>query len=237
MTMADEEKNETTEETPDEQAPEAPPEDAPPAEDAPKEQEAQPEESGGDSASPAEASQPDTSGGEAEDVAESDGEAEDQDAAAPAADSDEGLDWKTRKRLAKSRESGEAGPQKTPEERAAERAESQTAAAKARASYRKKQRTKGEKGTGTEPVERESAGRKERQGYVVSDKADKTITVRIDVARRHRTYEKIVRTSNTLHAHDESNEAGEGDLVKIVETRPLSKTKRWRLVEVMEKAK
>ena len=82
----------------------------------------------------------------------------------------------------------------------------------------------------------ESAGRKERRGYVVSSKADKTITVRIDVARRHRTYEKIVRTSNTLHAHDESNEAGEGDLVKIVETRPLSKTKRWRLVEVMEKA-
>jgi len=222
--MADEEKNETTEETPEETlAAEA---EAP---------EAAPEESSGDSASPAEASQPDTPAGEAEDVAESDGEA---DAVTPPADdADEGLDWKTRKRLATSRESGEAGPQRTPEERASDRAASQATALKTRASYRKKQREKREKGTGTEPVERESAGRKERQGYVVSDKADKTITVRIDVARRHRTYEKIVRTSNTLHAHDESNEAGEGDLVKIIETRPLSKTKRWRLVEVMEKAK
>jgi len=222
--MADEEKNETTEETPEE---------TPAAEaEAP---EAAPEESSGDSASPAEASQPDTPAGEAEDVAESDGEAGAETASAD--DPEEGLDWKTRKRLATSRESGEAGPQRTPEERASDRAASQATALKTRASYRKKQREKREKGTGTEPVERESAGRKERQGYVVSDKADKTITVRIDVARRHRTYEKIVRTSNTLHAHDESNEAGEGDLVKIIETRPLSKTKRWRLVEVMEKAK
>ena len=157
---------------------------------------------------------------------------------APAADDpEEGSIGRPASASAKSRESGEAGPQRSPEERAAERATAQAAASKSRASYRKKQRTKGEKGTGTEPVEHESAGRKERRGYVVSSKADKTITVRIDVARRHRTYEKIVRTSNTLHAHDESNEAGEGDLVKIVETRPLSKTKRWRLVEVMEKAK
>jgi small subunit ribosomal protein S17 len=60
--------------------------------------------------------------------------------------------------------------------------------------------------------------------------------VRIDVARRHPAYEKIVRTSNKLHAHDEQNVAGEGDLVRIVETRPLSRSKRWRLVEVLEKA-
>ncbi|HSK50311.1 MAG TPA: 30S ribosomal protein S17 [Solirubrobacterales bacterium] len=76
-----------------------------------------------------------------------------------------------------------------------------------------------------------------RQGIVVSDKGDKTITVRVDSASRHRTYEKIVRRSRTLHAHDEGNEAGEGDVVRVIETRPLSKTKRWRLVEVMEKAK
>jgi small subunit ribosomal protein S17 len=209
MMMADEEKNETTEETPEAEAPaeeqapeaEAPPEEAP-AEDAPAEEEA-----------PA---------------------AED---AAPADDPEEGLNWKTRQRLAKSRQSGEAGPQLTPEDRAKARAESRAAAIKSRGSYRRKQREKHQKGEGTAPVEHESAGRKERQGRVVSDKANKTITVRIDVARRHPTYEKIVRTSNTLHAHDESNEAGEGDLVKIVETRPLSKTKRWRLVEVMEKAK
>ena len=61
--------------------------------------------------------------------------------------------------------------------------------------------------------------------------------LRIDIARRHRTYEKIVRSSTKLHAHDERNEAGEGDVVRVVETRPLSKTKRWRLVDVIEKAR
>jgi small subunit ribosomal protein S17 len=76
-----------------------------------------------------------------------------------------------------------------------------------------------------------------RLGKVVSDKADKTITVRIDVARRHRKYQKIVRSSSTLHAHDETNDANEGDLVRVVEARPLSRTKRWRLVEVLERAK
>jgi small subunit ribosomal protein S17 len=72
---------------------------------------------------------------------------------------------------------------------------------------------------------------------VVSDKADKTITVRIDVARRHRRYQKIVRSSTTLHAHDETNDAGVGDLVRVIESRPMSATKRWRLVEVLERAK
>ncbi|HEX2160600.1 MAG TPA: 30S ribosomal protein S17 [Thermoleophilaceae bacterium] len=76
-----------------------------------------------------------------------------------------------------------------------------------------------------------------RQGVVVSDKADKTITVRIDVARPHRTYGKIVRSTSTLHAHDERNEAGAGDTVRVVESRPLSRTKRWRLVEVVERAR
>jgi len=74
-------------------------------------------------------------------------------------------------------------------------------------------------------------------GVVISDKADKTITVRIDVARRHRRYEKIVRSSTTFHAHDERNDAHEGDTVIIRESRPLSRLKRWRLVEVVERAK
>ena len=78
---------------------------------------------------------------------------------------------------------------------------------------------------------------KVRQGVVVSDKADKTITVRIDVTRRHRAYKKIVRHSTTLHAHDERNDAHAGDKVRIVESRPLSRTKRWRLVEVVERAR
>jgi small subunit ribosomal protein S17 len=107
---------------------------------------------------------------------------------------------------------------------------------------RRKQREKersgdGASGTGTPPAERDANAAKVRQGIVVSDKGEKSITVRIDIVRRHPTYEKVVRRSRTLHAHDERNEAGEGDVVRVVETRPLSKTKRWRLVEVLEKAK
>ncbi|HEX2124964.1 MAG TPA: 30S ribosomal protein S17 [Thermoleophilaceae bacterium] len=76
-----------------------------------------------------------------------------------------------------------------------------------------------------------------REGVVVSDKADKTITVRIDVARQHRMYKKVVRTSSTLHAHDEDNAAHVGDTVRVVESRPISRSKRWRLVEVLERAR
>src|SRR5204862_8251405 len=65
----------------------------------------------------------------------------------------------------------------------------------------------------------------------------KTITVRIDITRRHPRYKKIVRTSSTLHAHDERNEAHTGDTVRVVESRPLSRSKRWRLVEVLERAR
>ncbi|MGB0092250.1 MAG: 30S ribosomal protein S17 [Solirubrobacteraceae bacterium] len=72
---------------------------------------------------------------------------------------------------------------------------------------------------------------------VVSDRADKTITVRIDIARRHRRYDKIVRTSRRLHAHDERNDAHIGDTVIVRESRPLSRSKHWRLVEVVERAK
>ncbi|MBN2203704.1 MAG: 30S ribosomal protein S17 [Thermoleophilia bacterium] len=80
-------------------------------------------------------------------------------------------------------------------------------------------------------------GRKERRGIVVSDAMDKTIVVRIDVVQKHERYGKVVRRSTKLHAHDEHNTAGVGDLVRLVETRPLSATKRWRLLDVLEKAK
>jgi small subunit ribosomal protein S17 len=147
------------------------------------------------------------------------------------------LPWKERRRLQRSREPHKAGQQLSPEERVAKRAQ----ARKSKAGQRRKQRAdlKAERkgGTGTVPAERDSNAAKIRQGIVVSDKGDKSITVRIDFARRHPTYEKIVRRSRTLHAHDERNEAGEGDVVRVIETRPLSKTKRWRLVEIMEKAK
>jgi len=79
--------------------------------------------------------------------------------------------------------------------------------------------------------------RKERQGVVVSASGDKTCVVRIDDRKKHAMYSKMISTSKKLHAHDENNEAGVGDTVRIMETRPLSKLKRWRLVEVVEKAK
>ena len=86
-------------------------------------------------------------------------------------------------------------------------------------------------------VAEHNAVRKMRTGIVVTDARDKTITVRIDSAASHPRYGKIVRTSKKLHAHDENNEAAVGDLVQLVECRPLSRQKRWRLVEVVEKAK
>jgi small subunit ribosomal protein S17 len=215
--MAEEEKNEQTEETSEETPEETPA------------QEPQAEETQAEDAPAAEESEEASSDGEAVDEAPEATEAPD--------DELEGLDWKTRRRLERSRRPSEAGPQQSPEDRAGARGEARKQAARGRSGYRAKRRTKGEAGTGTPPAERRSAGRKTRQGRVVSSKPDKTITVQIEVARRHPQYEKIVRRSRTLHAHDARNEAGEGDLVRIVETRPLSRTKRWRLVEILEKAK
>ncbi len=79
--------------------------------------------------------------------------------------------------------------------------------------------------------------RKVRQGYVVSDKMDKTIVVQLEERVKHPLYGKIIRKTTKVKAHDAENTAGIGDLVRIMETRPLSATKRWRLVTVLEKAK
>ncbi len=79
--------------------------------------------------------------------------------------------------------------------------------------------------------------RKVRVGMVVSDKMDKTVVVAIEDNVKHPVYGKIIKRTLKVHAHDESNECGVGDKVRIMETRPLSKTKRWRVVEVIEKAK
>ena len=155
----------------------------------------------------------------------------------PEEDPEADLPWKQRRRLERSRRPSEAGPQRSAEERATQRREERRAKAVARRRYRQAKRAKrGEPGTGTPTAERSPNPPKVRQGVVVSDRADKTITVRIDIARRHPAYEKIVRRSRRLHAHDERNEAGQGDLVRVVETRPLSRTKRWRLLEVVQKA-
>ncbi len=243
--MAEEEKNEQTEqeEQAEEKAPEAeaPEADAPEAEAEEKapaaEAEAPAEET------PAEEEEPPAEEEEAP-AEEEEAPAEEEEAPAEEAPAEAGEtvdeeagDWKARRRLERSRRSGEAGPQRSAEERAGGRAQRRALAGRGRSSYRRKQRTKDGRGEGTPPAERRSAGRKVRQGRVVSSKPDKTITVQIDVVRRHTSYEKIIRHSSTLHAHDEQNEANQGDLVRVVETRPLSRTKRWRLVQILEKAK
>jgi small subunit ribosomal protein S17 len=79
--------------------------------------------------------------------------------------------------------------------------------------------------------------RKERVGVVTSDKMDKTITVSVERRMKHPMYGKFVKKTKKFHAHDEKNECGQGDTVRIMETRPLSKSKNWRLVEIIEKAK
>jgi small subunit ribosomal protein S17 len=134
--------------------------------------------------------------------------------------------------------------QETVDQRAAERAARRQKNAKARRAYRAKQKAKrAERGPSAAPAEAAEArehgpGRpKVRQGVVISAKPDKTITVRIEITRRHRVYKKIVRSTSTLHVHDESNDANEGDLVRVIESRPISRLKRWRLVEILERSR
>ena len=91
--------------------------------------------------------------------------------------------------------------------------------------------------TRTPKPETAPAARQERRGIVVSDKGEKTIVVKVEVTRLHPKYKKVVRRTRKFHAHDEENSAGVGDVVRIVESRPISKTKHWRLAEVVEKAK
>ena len=160
---------------------------------------------------------------------------------APAAEDDPlaDLPWKERRRVLKSRESGKAAPERSGEERQAEREAARAKKAGIRRNRReeiKKERT-GD-GSGTPRAEKTRTGKpKERQGLVTSDKGNKSITVQIDSARRHPVYEKIVRQRHKIHVHDERNEASEGDVVRVIETRKLSKTKHWRLIEVVEKAR
>jgi small subunit ribosomal protein S17 len=134
--------------------------------------------------------------------------------------------------------------QQTIEQRAAEREARKKKNASARRAYRAKQKAKRAESATAAPAADTTAARehgpgrpKVRTGVVISAKPDKTITVRIDVTRRHQVYKKIVRSSSTLHVHDERNDANEGDLVRVVESRPLSRTKRWRLVEVLERSR
>jgi small subunit ribosomal protein S17 len=159
---------------------------------------------------------------------------------APDEEPEEALSPKQLRKRERSRHTGEAGPSRSAEERSAERAQRRRDRAQERRRWRARSRERRRGGEGAQPqppVERAKAKPQILQGVVVSDKADKTITVRIDTQRPHRTYGKIVRTSSTVHVHDDSNEANTGDTVRVVESRPLSATKRWRLVEVLERAR
>ena len=91
--------------------------------------------------------------------------------------------------------------------------------------------------TTTEATVAERGDRKSRQGYVVSDKMDKTVVVEVEDRVKHALYGKVLRRSSKVKAHDEENSAGIGDRVLIMETRPLSASKRWRVVEILERAK
>jgi small subunit ribosomal protein S17 len=138
-----------------------------------------------------------------------------------------------------------------PEEPAAEEEAAPAAPAKKqrsrrhvpRAERRTRTKVKRESAAKRKPITRlpkpesDRGSRQERRGVVVSDKGEKTIIVKVDVIKLHPRYKKVVRRSVKFHAHDEGNTAGVGDTVRIVETRPLSKTKRWRLAEIVEKAK
>jgi small subunit ribosomal protein S17 len=161
-------------------------------------------------------------------------------AEAPAeeAEPEEVLSPKELRKRERSRATGPAQPQRTAEDRASERAEARRGAAVRRRRYRAARRGKrGEPGEGTPKADREPGSKKVRQGTVVSAAADKTITVEIPVVRRHPTYEKVVRRTSKLHAHDEANSAQEGDVVRVIESRPLSRSKRWRLLDVVERSR
>jgi small subunit ribosomal protein S17 len=220
--MADQENNETTPETP---AAEEPAVEAPAAAD---ESPVAAEEA---AAAAADGTEPEVSSGEPETAAAETPAAP----AAPAAPAEPAAPPMTpqERRVATRAKRGRRRAS-TPEERLEVRRQKAAARRRRREQERAKKTTKGE---GTPPAEHGPGSPQVRMGKVVSDKADKTITVRIDIAKRHRRYRKIVRSSSTVHAHDERNDANEGDLVRVVECRPMSRTKRWRLVDVLERAK
>ncbi|WP_439591806.1 30S ribosomal protein S17 [Microbacterium sp.] len=133
--------------------------------------------------------------------------------------------------MAETTEKKPAAPKKAPAKKAAPKAEPKVATVEAVAS-------KGHESAAHDVRDADARGyRKSRRGYVVSDKMDKTIVVEVEDRVKHPLYGKVIRRTSKVKAHDEANSAGIGDLVVINETRPLSATKRWRLVEILEKAK
>lgn len=221
--MSDEPTEETTEETPVEETVEETPVEETPAAEAPAEE------------APADESPADEPASEEAPAAAAGGDEPEEEVEKPTS--------KQLRKKARGAHTGEAKASRTNEERAAERDAIRAEKAASRRRWRARQKTKKAESRAANPVQptpakvSEPGNPKIRQGVVVSDKGEKTITVRIDVARRHPKYQKIVRSSSTLRVHDESNDANEGDTVRVIECRPMSRTKRWRLDEVLERAR
>jgi small subunit ribosomal protein S17 len=243
--MADEEKKNEEQASEAENAEETPaaetPAEEPVAEEAPAEEPAAEEEPAPAEEAPAAEEEP-APAEEAPAAQEEPAATEEAPAEEPAAEEApaEALHPKELRRRARSQHRGEALPQRSVDERAEARADRRRKKAEVRRKWRQKARERRRAKPSSEPpapVEHATGRPRVRQGVVVSDRANKTITVEIDIARPHRMYGKIVRTTSTLHAHDESNDAHVGDKVRVVETQPMSKTKRWRLVEVLERAR
>ena len=222
--MADEEQNETTEETPEEPQAEEPQAEEPQAEEPQAEEAPAAEEPAPEPEPVAEAAEEpsgEVPAEEAEEVAEETGEE-------PAAE-------------AEAEPAAEAEPE-------AEAPPAQPGRKQKRKRLPRSERHKHSKPKRERPAERRPIVRlpkpehvrgrsQERRGVVVSDAMDKTIVVKVDTVKAHPRYKKVVRRSSKVHAHDEQNAAKVGDLVRIVETRPLSKSKNWRLAEVLQEAK
>ena len=178
-------------------------------------------------------------------AAPDEGAAEGEATTTEAAAAEEGPSRKERNAAARKAKAKSAAGPRTLEDRLAERKAHRETNAASRTRYRARLKAKRAEARASAPAiettqeaSEHGPGRpKVRQGVVVSDKGDKTIVVRIDVARRHRRYQKILRSSTTLHVHDERNDANAGDTVRVVECRPMSKTKRWRLTEILERAR
>lgn len=209
--MADEENN-SVEETPAEAVEETPPAAAAPAADAVED------------------------APEAEVTESADAPAEEAEPAEP----EEKLSPKEARKKAKSRRNRKPKYTGTLEERRAQRDVHRKKKAVQRRAHRAKQREEHKAAgprEGTPPAVKVPGAKKIQQGTVVSSTNDKTITIEIEVQESHRMYKKVVRHTKKLTAHDEKNDAGVGDTVRVIESRPLSKTKRWRLVEIVEKAR
>jgi small subunit ribosomal protein S17 len=226
--MPDEEQNETTEETPEE--PQADVVEETPAAEEPQADEPQAEEPEAEEPPAAEEPQAEEPAAEAEPApADEPAEGADEAAAEPAAEA-EGVSAD-----APAEGADEAAPQQPTHKPKRKRLP--------RSERHKHSKPKRERPAERRPIvrlpkpEHERGRRQERRGVVVSDAMDKTIVVKVDTVKAHPRYKKVIRRSTKFHAHDEQNAAKVGDVVRIVETRPLSKTKNWRLAEVLEVAK